>query len=533
MSNAMQPGGGTVEPSAFDSLGRGTMWMLFGTVALLLLNFIGRVLVARNVSTAAFGDFNLGISLVGLLTTAALLGLHQATARSLAEHRDAAVRRRLIRWSITITSLMAFAVGSLVFLLAPQIASLFDPAQSAELTLVFELFAVTVSLTLICTQLAAIFQGFEDTVPNAWINQAVQPAAFVVFLVVFIEFHLALEGALLAWVISNGITFVALVVYTVRRLPGHLPPGPVAKELPPNLLTLSLALWGVSAFTLVLSYADTLILGGFRPETQVGVYSAVMMLARLMLIVGAAVTYIFLPVAARLTGHGQLSVVREMYTTTSRWMMVFMVPIFFVFAILPVSSTTFVFGAGYATATPALIVVTVGALLSVLFGPVNAALAGIGATRPLLLATGIAAVTNVALSFSLIPSYGLLGAAVAWTVARVLDPAIAGAALWKSFDTHPFRRSFVVPLGTALGVGTPLFVVFSVLRLPDWSVVPLYLLGLALCILMVIATRSIEPGDLVVCRIAEAALGRPLPRLRRVLEHSLPRVGPEGAHPER
>jgi len=380
---------------------------------------------------------------------------------------------------------------------------------------------VTVGLTLLCTFLASIFQGFEDTVPNAWLNQAVQPAAFVVFLVIFFAFHLELEGALLAWVVSNIVTFLGLVVYSVRRLPSHIPPVPPSKELPTGLLSLSFALWGVTTLTYVTAYIDTLILGAFRPEVQVGVYSAVMTLARLILVVSAAVTYIFLPVAARLQGQGDMATLKEMFVTTTRWIMIFTVPIFFILALLPTDSISTVFGPGYTGGASALVLITAGALVSVVFGPVNAALAGLGSTRPLLVSTGISAGANVALSFLLIPTYGLMGAAVAWTVARVLYPATAAAAFYLSHGIHPFHRTLLRPLLLSLAVGALLFFGILFIPHPAWVVFPLYFVGLFICVGAVFLTRSVEAGDLVACRIVERIAGRPLPRLRGIFERSL------------
>jgi O-antigen/teichoic acid export membrane protein len=520
--------GHSSETSAIDSLGKGTVVMVFGTMALLLLNFIGRVYTARHLPVAEFGDFNLGLALAGLLSLVALVGLHQAMARTIAESPDPAVRRRIIRWAAGITAATATASSALVYYFAASLASVFGSGASAQLTVVFQLFSVTVGLTLLCTFLASIFQGFEDTVPNAWLNQAVQPAAFVVFVVIFFTFHLALEGALLAWVISNVVTFLALVVYSVRRLPKYLPPGEAAPELPPGLLSLSFALWGVTTLTFVTAYVDTLILGAFWPETQVGIYSAVMTLARLILVVSAAVTYIFLPVAARLKGLGDMETLGRMFLTTTRWIMVFTVPIFFLFAILPTNSIATVFGISYTPGTTALVLITAGALVSVLFGPVNAALAGMGSTRPLLVSTGISAGANVALSFALIPTYGLMGAALAWTVARVLYPATAAAALYLTDGIHPFHGSLLRPLGVSLAAGIPLFVAIKYSPHPAWLVFPLYFVGLGVCLAAVLVTRSIEAGDLVACRIAERVLGRPLPRLRRILERSMAHRPMEG-----
>ena len=517
------------EPSAIDSLGKGTTVMVFGTMALLLLSFIGRVYTARHLTVEQFGDFNLGLAFAGLLSLVALVGLHQAMARTIAENPDPAMRRRIIRWAATITATTAVTTSLLVYFFAGSIASIFGAGASSQLTIVFQLFSVTVGLTLLCTFLASIFQGFEDTVPNAWLNQAVQPASFVVFVAIFFAFHLQLEGALLAWVISNVVTFVALLVYSVRRLPKHLTPGELAKELPPGLLSLSFALWGVTTLTFVTAYVDTLILGAFRPETQVGIYSAVMTLARLILVVSAAVTYIFLPVAARLQGRGDMKTLDEMFLTTTRWMMIFTVPMFFLFAVLPSSSISTVFGASYTPGAEALVIITGGALISVIFGPVNAALAGMGATRPLLVSTGISAGANVALSFALIPTYGLMGAAVAWTVARILYPATAAGALYFAHGIHPFHRTLLRPLVLSLAIGTPMFVGILLVPHPNWLVFPLYFAGLLLCLATVLMTRSVEAGDFVACRLAERVVGRPLPRLRRLLERSLVSRPLEGA----
>jgi O-antigen/teichoic acid export membrane protein len=511
-----------LEPSAIDSLGKGTVVMVLGTIALLLLNFIGRVFVARHLPVQQFGDFNLGLSFAGLLALVALVGLHQAMARTIAENPDPALRRRVIRWAAAVTGVSAVATSSLVYFLAAPIASIFDPAQQAELTGVFQLFSVTVGLTLACTFLASIFQGFEDTIPNAWLNQAVQPAAFVVFVFVFFYFRLALEAALLAWVVSNVVTFGALFAYTIRRLPRYLPPAPPRGELPRGLLSLSLGLWGVTTLTFVTAYVDTLILGVFWPELQVGIYSAVMTLARLILVVSAAVTYIFLPVAARLWGRQDTKTLGEVFVTTTRWMMIFTLPIFFIFVFLPTDSISLVFGSNYDAGAAALVIITVGALISVAFGPVNAALAGMGRTRPLLFSTGISAGANIVLSFALIPTYGLLGAAVAWTVARILYPATASFAFYASSGVQPFRRTLGLPIGLAMVAGTPIFLSVLFVAHPPWIVFPLYFVGLALCVMMIFVTRTVEEGDFVACRIAERVFGRPLPALRRLLERSLP-----------
>lgn len=503
--------------SAIDSLGRGTTIMIVGTVALLLLGFIARVELARHLSLEEFGSFSLGLAFTGLLSLVALLGLHQATARTLAEQTEPGARRRLIRWVLGITALAALVSSTTVYLLAGSIAAAFDPADAGELTVVFQMFSVTIGLMLLNTFIASVFQGFEDTVPNAWINQSVQPAAFLVFILIFFYFHLGLTSALVAWVLSNAITFLALVTYALRQLPRHLPPGEPSAGFPKGLAVLTVSLWGVTTLSFVTAYVDTLILGALRPEEQVGIYSAVMTLGRLILIASGAVAYIFLPVAARLKGEGDFATIRSTFPTAARWILILTLPMFFVFAFLPVDTTTAIFGPSFAPGSLALVIITIAALISVALGPVNATLAGMAMTRPLLIAVTISSVANLVLSLALIPTYGLLGAAIAWSVARVAYPSPGALALYSQHRVTTLRRSFLLPLGVTFGIGTALFVAIGQLPHPHWVVYPLYFVGVVLFVAVIFATHSVDEGDLVICRLAEGVLGRSLPRFQAVL----------------
>jgi O-antigen/teichoic acid export membrane protein len=510
---------------ALHSIGRGTSILVIGTVLLFLLSFIGRVYTARYLSLAGFGAFNLGLALTGLLSLVALLGLHQATARVLANDPDPAVRRRVIRRVSALTAVAAVVASSIVYFLADPLGDLFG---GGSLTQVFQLLSVTVGFSLGCTLLASIFQGFEDAAPNAWFNQVVQPAGFVVFVFLFFHFHWRLNGALWAWSISNAFAFAALLVYTLRRLPKYLPMGgPVASRVPHGMMTLSLSLWGVTTLSYVTAYADTLILGAFRPQAIVGVYSAALTLGRLLLAANGALTYIYLPVTARLQSNRDYESIRSTFVTSTRWILLVTVPLFLLFAALPTDSLTAVYGSAYTTGSLALVIVTTGSLISVAVGPVNACLAGLGMTRWLLLTAILSAGTNTALSFGLIPFYGLNGASIAWTVARVVYPVSGLAGLYVAHKIHPFSRPLLVPLFVTVGVGLPLFWFIGYLGAPVWIVFPLYGVGVLLFLGATFATRSVERGDLVLCRFIEKGLGRRLPILERLLQ----RFGPVSANP--
>lgn len=490
------------------------------SVAFLLFSFLGRVVVARFVSLDAWGIFNLGVSLAGFLSLIGLLGLHQATARTLSHETDAWVRRKVVRVGLTITVVDATVVSTILFVLAAPLASIFRAgAADSSLTLAFQMLSVTVGFTLLGSFLAALFQGFERVGPNAWFNQALNPALFLAFVVLFFVFHLGFFGALLAYVAASGVAFTGLALYTLTRLPPLLivPTGVRRTDVrvPPEFWQLSRSLWGVNSLVFVTTFIDLLILGVYWPATTVGLYSAATTLARLFLVASTALGYVYLPVSSRLDREGLHGAIRSTYVTTTRWIVAICFPMLALFLFLPGQSLQAVFGATYVGGGEALQILVVGAFVSVSLGPVSSCLAGLGRSTTLNVTSGISAALAVALSLALIPRYGLLGAAIAWTVARIAYTGLGALALFLNGRVTAYRRSLFVPTSVALATTLPLYFALGVMRAPPWIVFPLYFLGLGIFLTATLLSRSLQADDLLVLRIVERSVGRPLPALRR------------------
>jgi O-antigen/teichoic acid export membrane protein len=242
-----------------------------------------------------------------------------------------------------------------------------------------------------------------------------------------------------------------------------------------------------------------------------------MTVARLFLVGNTAVTYIFLPVSARLRRERDFETLRQIYVTSTRWVLLLAVPMFVLLFFVPGPAMTFVFGGGYASAKLALQILVLASFVSVVFGPANAALAGMGQSRSSLNATIVSAIVNVALSFTLIPIWGLIGAAIAWSVARLVYPGLCLVRLWTLYKVNPFTRTVVPPVVVATLVVGPVFM--FVLHHPPLIWLPaLFLVALAVYWAAILAMRAVEPMDLIALRAAQRRVGLRLPRLDRFLE---------------
>jgi O-antigen/teichoic acid export membrane protein len=523
--------GGSTARDGMRSVTRGTLILLVGTLGFVGANFIGRVLLVRDLSAGEFDEFYIALTLAGLLTALGQLGLPPAIARSIPYARSDAERRGLVRSALRITLPLALGAGAALFLLSGYLGREYG---SPLLGTALAFFAVGVTSSILASQIAAIFQGFEDVRPNAIFLQLLNPLLFIVFLILSQSVGptrfpiggarelfgyllpnrapLGFEGALGAYVLASGIALVGLIVYYRLRAGHHLRLGAADPRMTRRLLAFAAPLFLVGVFNVLATSLDTLLLGYYHND-QAGNYGAALSLARLSLVGLGALGYILLPVIARYARDRDTDGARVIYATATKWMILTSLPLFLVFVFYPGPSLQFVYKASYAQSTLPLQLLVTGAFASTLIGPAGAAQVSFGQTRALLYNTVAAAAADGILAVLLVPSMGAVGAAIAWAATAALLPALSVVELGITLGVHPFLRNYLVAL---LGTSVPIALLLGVVpTVPSSAVLILFVLAIAFAfVLVVLLTRSIDEGDRLLLEAAEAILGRPIPGVR-------------------
>lgn len=507
-----------------SSVTRGTLFLLVATLAYVGLNFVARVILTHGTSYNEFNAFYFALSLVSVVGAVGSLGLPSAIARSLPYASSDAERRSIVRGALVVGGATAVASALVLWALGPWITA---TLHFVDLGPALEVFPIAVGTSIAVSLIAAIFQGYEDVTPNALYIQIVIPGLFVVFLIgvaVLPPSGIDYTSALLAYVAANVVSLALTVGYALRRLPRLLPSGPGATGTLGRLLRFAAPLFLVSLMGTLVGYGDTLVLGAFHP-TEVGTYGASLTLARLLQVGVGAAAYIFLPVAARLLRKRETASIGVTYVTVTKWMILFSLPLFLLFVFLPGRSLDLVYTSTYATVVLPLQITAAGAFVTTVLGPAANAQVAFGQTRLLAYNSVVAAVVDLGVSFALVPSEGITGAAIAWALANAVYTALSLAELAYFTGVHPFRPHFVVPL-LVTAVPVAAFLALAPLTYPLWSL-PLLGLGIAaLFVLVVLLTRSVDEGDQLLLGAVEGLVGRPLPFLRRIGRIGLPRPKP-------
>ena len=495
---------------------RGTLLLLVSTLCLVGLTFVWRVMLYRSFPSGSsdLNAFFFGLTLAGLVGAIGTLGLPNAVARSIPYAATDAERRTIVRGTLIIGGVASIASAVILWAFAGQIGQdLGQPAIGVGL----EYFPIAVGTSIFATLIASIFQGYEDVIPNALFVSILTPTLFVAFLgaAIFLPpFGISYTDALLAYVAANAITLGLLVIYALVRLPRRLPSGPQAPEALGRLLRFAAPLFVVSIMGTVTGSGDTLVLGIFHPG-EIVTYTASLTLARLLQIGIGALGFIFLPVATRFLRNNDTASIRLTYATTTKWMILFSLPLFLLFFFLPSDSLGFVYGSTYTTIVLPLRVAVLGAFATTVLGPATTAQVVYGQTRQLMYNSVAAGFVDLGVSLALVPTYGYSGAAVAWAAANVTYTGLSLGQLAYLSEVHPFRREFVVPLVvTAIPMGLVLTLVAAFVH--SYALIAVGLGVAVLFAVLVLVTKSVDEGDRLLLDAMERILGVPLTWVRRI-----------------
>ena len=411
-------------------LGSGFNQALRFVITLLLARIVGRADVGRYFQAFAF------LALLGLLS---LSGFKGALTRFVAVHRtdgDAASLRGTLRLGLVLPTAGAAVFGVALFAGSGWLAH--HALHDAGMVFPLRIVAVALPATAFTDAALAATQGFRTMTPFAVVNLVFEPSFRVVLTVTLLAAGTGLKGAMVALLVTNVVSAGIAAVW-LRKLTGRLTAPPHYRWA--ELFGFSTVSWLASLAGTGLVWADTIILGIYRPAREVGVYQVATRLTVLATIVLLPIAMSFAPQIADLYQRGNMERLGRLYAVVTSWTLRLSLPGFIVLVLFP-RPLLHIFGRGYAEAATVTVVLAIGQMFDVATGPTGYMLVMSG--RPYLtMANNVFALTlNISLNLVLIPRYGIKGAAVAWALALALINVAKVAQVWATMHLHAFDRGF-------------------------------------------------------------------------------------------
>ena len=487
----------------------------------LLLGFIARLIIARYALEANYGIFSLALVVLNFSMILASLGLHLGATRYIAYFRgreEAARVRGTISASLQLATAASIIIGIAIFFSAEAIA--LNIFHASDLALPLRIFAIGIPFFTLINILAAIFLGFDNVEPQTYFQSILLNILFLLSLLAVILLDLPIIAVFYTYLAALVLTFIALALYTVRKLPQliMLTASEVDVSVRKELLIFSLPLLGTAMFTMILFSMDTLMLGYFKVPEVVGLYNAAYPLAQFISQPLAAMLLIYTPVATGLYSQNLMAELRRNYTILTKWVVSLTLPIFLVLCLFPEAVLNLLFGSAYIAAAPALRILSLGSIIHNLFGHSASTLLAWGKSRFIMWSVLAGAIINVALNIVLIPPLSIVGAAIASAVSLILVDIILTIKVYSLCRAQPLSKNLLKPVIASIILAFLFrFTIGSFVNVTLWMLPLLFILYYAIYGIAVVLTRSFDHEDVALLLEIEKRSGINAEPIKRIL----------------
>ncbi|WP_456423180.1 flippase [Thermococcus sp.] len=430
---------------------RGGAIALVGLIASAIFGFLARAIVGRIYGPEQYGVYNLTFTVFTITLIVVMMGFPMGMQRQVSYFlsRKPGEVKELIGTALTLvllTSTLGLIVLEVLRGTLPRYIG-----GSDLLTELLGILSISLPISATLNVLISISQGFKRVREYTIYGKIIAPLLYTLLIVITgVIFDMPIHYIMDAYIISQGITLTLVIrdLTVAGILPKRLY---FSKRMARAIVLFSIPLMMSGIINLVMTWTDTLMLGHYLSSGIVGIYNAAAPLARFIPVFLSAMTVIYNPIVTRFYVKGRIQEISEFYSAITKWVLLLTFPLFLLLFAYPQAVITTLFGQKYVEAWKPLMILSAGFLVHSIVGPNGLTLISIGKPSKEMTGNLLGAVINVLLNMTLIPIYGMIGAAIATASAYVVAN-IYKLGVLRMYGISPLSASYTktLILGTAV-----------------------------------------------------------------------------------
>lgn len=443
--------------SEVRSAARGSVLNLVGAVTAATVSFITVGLITNNYGRAGAGLFFSATAAFTLAANGARLGAESGltffVSRLRADDGHGALRPLVITaLGATAAAGSLLAVAGVVF--APRLArALTTESTNVEtMTVMIRILAVAVPAFALGQALFGATRGFGTMRPSVLSGQVIRPLAQLAFVIIAIILTTGVWPLAAAWAAASVTATVPAAIWLRRRLANITKPRRPFPAFDYWRFTAPRAL--TDLLSAALERVDILLVAYFLSEGDAGLYGA----SNRLIVAGQLMMYATSQsMAPHLSAgflQGRYDDAKSLLNTLTGWNVTLLWPVFLGLA-FGADTVLQAFGDGFVDGTPVVRVLALSLLVIIGLGVGDTLLLMTGDSMASLLNHIVALTVMVVTSAVLLPTVGLIGAAWAWALSRVLIRGLAVIRVWQTGRVHVFGRPVVMAALIALMAHVP------------------------------------------------------------------------------
>ncbi|GAB4161292.1 MAG: lipopolysaccharide biosynthesis protein [Candidatus Promineifilaceae bacterium] len=386
-------------------------------IGLVGLMFVISVMLTRTIGAAGFGVYVYATTWINLLVLPAVFGLDQLLIREVSAHfqaREWGRMRGLLSWTNRTSWYISLGLVGASALTASLLA--YTGLIEQEIYGAFLTALLMLPFVALTRLRQGTLRGLFRIVPSQLPEAVIQPGLLLALL---LGWFLLDAGELNAvWVTGLHVFSTAAAFFAGAALLAHALPAASKTAAP----TYDTPAWRASAWPLLMYSSmqfmnrriDTLLLGALDGTEAVGIYTAVVRSTDLLGFVLVAINSVLAPTIATLYKSGSLNRLQKVCTRSARAALLITVVLAIPLLMFGRPFLT-IFGSDFAAGQTVLNLSAAARIFNTFFGMQALILTMTGFEKDVVLGIGAGATLNTLLNLLLIPSLGVMGAAIAST----------------------------------------------------------------------------------------------------------------------
>ncbi|MEY9993533.1 O-antigen/teichoic acid export membrane protein [Streptomyces sp. V4I8] len=452
--------GGSTVRCGVAATARGGWWGFLGSAVNAVFGYVLVTLVTRGLGAYGAGAVFTGVAAFTILCNTCKLGADTGLVRFVSGDLATTGGREvgaLLRSAILPGAVASTAAAALLFLSPWTATSLLpnlDPEDAVTLVRLFALFLPLATVTLL---LLGATQGYGTVVPFVGVEQIGKPVLRVLIAVPVVLLAPGVLSLAAAWLVPSlaGFVIACLALRRCRRT------GP----RPASGQETAAARWGFwafaapravsSVFDISAVWVGVILLSGLATSEEAGIYTAVGRVVIAATLLQLAVRLAVAPEISRLLALNDIPQARHLYQVSTRWIVLFSWPLLVLLTSFP-GTVLSLFGPEFEQGTAALVVLCIASAVNVGVGNAQTVLLMAGKSSWHLGVTGVAFAVQLTVGLLAVPRLGVLGAALSWGAATVVENLVAAALVRRHPGFTVVDNGYLLATATGLCLTVPL-----------------------------------------------------------------------------
>lgn len=413
-----------------SKLARGSVFILIGNIIFRIGGYVYRFLMASLLGPAMYGILGLTLPFQGIFQILAAGGLPPAIAKYVSEYNSLNkedLAKQTIKTSLKIMVILGILVGFLMIsIIAPWLS--YSVFKNPNTLLPLQAVGLITPFSVIVGAFRGAFQGvykMEYIVATRFVEQM----TMIIFATGFVVIGLQAFGAVLGTVIGFALSSLSGLYIYKKYMGNYITTSPDFEfsvkqeiELDKKLVSFSIPVTITSIAEMIIYSISTLIMGIFLSSKLIGYFTAADPIARLPLMVSTSIATTILPAASEAYVKKNKKQLNHYVFKSYEYVIALTLPlcIFIMVFSKPIMTLVYFTNLEYSLGSSALSILVLGMTFYALYSVSTGIIQGIGYPRItmyiLLLGSGL----NVILNWFLIQELGIVGGALATTVATAI-----------------------------------------------------------------------------------------------------------------